>query len=150
MCHYPTRPLQPGPRAQNCCPRQHAKGQETGDWKLETGELQIPPQTVYDHLYYSQERLTAPCLTTFHSLLLSFQRVIASGSVKSAKHTGCVGSDESKLDWSLENYVMKVCVCVCVCVCARSHQSCQGSPELTPGGTELQDTEWYISDVALM
>ena len=43
-----------------------------------------------------------------------------------------------------------VCVCVCVCVCARSHQSCQGSPELTPGGTELQDTEWYISDVALM
>lgn len=104
-----------GPPSTELLSKTTCKGQETGDWKLETGELQIPPQTVYDHLCYSQERLT-----TFHSLLLSFQPVIASESVKSCKtHWLCgqwwVQTGLISRKWRYES----VCVCTVSSVLSR-------------------------------
>ena len=61
-----------GPLSTELLSKTTCKGQETGDWKLETRELQIPPQTVYDHLHYSQKLLLLPHYLSFsHYLFLS-------------------------------------------------------------------------------
>lgn len=46
-----------GPLGTELLSKTTCKGQETGDWELETRAFKIPPQTVYDHLHYSQKLL---------------------------------------------------------------------------------------------
>lgn len=117
MCHYPARPLQLGPRAQNCCPRQHAKAKrlETGSWRRESFRYLLRLFTTT-----STTAKSCSCPNTFfpHCFFLSSRSLPV--RVKCLqKHTGCVGIPELELHWSLENESLES---------ACLHQSNQGSP----------------------